>query len=85
MEIKLKLALLFMGRFRCKKYMVNAFTHAHCNVKRNCMKRYQLSLISEKNENMTMQVYKTRFDLIILSVQQNVIFKSIGLIQLTKI
>ena len=64
---------------------MNAFTNAHCNVKRNCNKTYQLSFISEKNAKLTMQVYKTRFDLIILSVQQNVKFNSIGLIQLTKI
>ena len=74
-----------MGRFLCKKYVVNAFTHAHCNVKRNCKKAYQLSYIREKNEKLTMQVYKTRSDFFILSVQQNVLFNSIGLIQLTKI
>ena len=74
-----------MGRFLFKKYVVDAFTHAHCNVKRNCNKTYQLSFISEKNTKLTMQVYKTRFDLITFSVQQNVIFNSIGLIQLTKI
>ena len=65
--------------------MVNAFTHAHCNMKRNCKKPWQLSFNSENNDKMTMQVYKTRFDLIHFSVQQNVILNPIGLIQLTKI
>ena len=34
---------------------------------------------------MPMQVYKTRLDFITFSMQQNVLFYSIGLIQLTKI
>ena len=65
--------------------VVNAFTHAHCNMKRKCKKTYQSIFINKKNEKLTMQVYKTRIDFIIFSVQQNVIFDSIGLEQLTKI